>query len=371
MSQIIIDCPRCDEETHVDMSQNLTSQRCEKCGLFLYGADTGIKPEPEKRRKRKKRWRSLTSTTASETKQENVDTTDAFQRRGWQVWYLPMVGIGLLLVVGLIWWLVQRARKERGLDKDPEMVLQTSLQKSPAITPAMAPASGEATSQAPDAAWAKQAHEISSKFLKATTAAELLTLVRNVASVEPSIQAYAAKPDALPISPAGSMDILYAPEENGRAGTLAMLFFQNKQDRLQGLVLSETPEGLKVDWPSFSGEGDLTVEEFLAKKPTEPTLLRVAARLDDYYNFKYQDRDLYACVRLSDYPETKVFYGYISKATPLEQRIAHLPTQNHSISEDLQTKPQPLTIRARFPLGSESPNQVEILEIIGNGWYVP
>ena len=373
MSQIIIECPRCAEVTHVAMDQSLTSQRCEHCGQFLYGAETGVKAEPELRRRRKKHWRSITGTAANELKTATVDDSDVFQRKGWQRWFLPMSGVALALVVGVIWWLTNRARNERGLNKEPDVVMQTSLQKKASENKKDLPSTGVAppTSVAPDPAWAAKAHDVSEKFLKATTADEILPLVRNRESFEKSIQKFAAKEGNLPIAKDGVMDILYAPEENGKSGTLAMLFFQNREDRVQGLVLSETAEGLKVDWPSFSGEGEMSIKDFLLTKPTDPILLRVAARRDDYFNFEFDNKDLLTCLRLTDYPETQYFYGYVPKGSPLEKKILNLAKYDHSLSADLQEKPQPLTIKARFHLGSKSPNQVEVLEIIGNGWYVP
>lgn len=370
MSEILISCPRCDEQTHVAMDQSLTSQRCEKCGLFLYGADTGIKPDPVQRRRRKKKWSSLVSTSASEGKTGDIDTNETYRRSGWQLSYTIMAATTLALVVGLIWWLVSRANKEKGINREPDLVLQTSLQKQ-AEAPKPVEDAPKFTPNVPDAAWATKARTISEQFLKATTVDEILPLVRHSADVEPSIRAFAAKAGNLPIAKNGVMDLLYAPEENGRSGNLAMLFFQNNENRFQGLVLAETPEGMKVDWPSYSGEGEMTVEKFLELKPTEPVLLRVASRKDDYYNFDFADASQFVCLRLTEFPQKNFFYGYVSTGSALAPKVAHLPSQDHDKTEELQTKPQPLTIKARFRPGSASPNQVEIIDILGNGWFVP
>ena len=371
MSHIIIDCPHCSEETRVAMDQNLTQQQCEKCGQYLYGADTAVRAGIASRGKeRSKRLRNATTTAAEELRGQTVDDTDAFQRRGIQRWYFPMAVIALTLVVGLIWWLVSRAKKELGVDKEPELVLQKSLQKDPTPQVPPSPTKGAVAAGAPSEAWATTAHEISEKFLKATTVEEILPLVRNLPAHEKSIRAFAAGGN-LPIAKAGAMDILYAPQDGATAGTLAMLFFQNRLDKMQGLVLAETSTGLKVDWPSFSGEGEMSMKEFLATRPTEPVLLRVAGRKDDYFSFDFDNREQYSCLRLTDYPETMTLFGYIPKGSPMEKKVAHLATQNNAVPEDQQIKPQPLTVRVRFHLGSKSPNQVEILEILGNGWYVP
>ena len=373
MSQILIDCPRCSESTHVDMDQSLTGQRCERCGSFLYSADTGVKVDVDKRRVRRKQWHSITGTEASRMQGETVDTTDAYQRRGWQAWYIPTFLAGVLAMIAVIAYLVKRqgAESKRSKSAEQDVVLQTSLQKAQEDKKTLVPATAKAEAPTLTKEWTKQVREVSEKFLRSGSAAEILPLVRNSDKFAKSIEAYGSVAGNLPIAKNGVMDIIYSPEEiEGKVGTLAMLFFENNQQHVQGLVLADTPEGILVDWPSFSGEGEMSIKDFLAQKPTQPTLLRVAARVDDYYNFEYQDRDLVHCIRLTDYPETVYFYGYVLRTSPLINKVKHLPTQDHSAAEDLQTKPQPLTIKARFHEGTRSENQVEITDIMGNGWFV-
>jgi hypothetical protein len=371
MSQIIITCPRCTESTHVDMDHRLTGQRCEHCGSFLYSADTGVKLDVEERRGRRKQWHSLTSTEAQALEGETVDTTDAFQRRGWQTWYIPTFLAGVLVMIIIIINVVKNHTAQSRLKQmpnEPDQVLQTSLQKSSALQNSLqdAPAVEE---ESLDPAWVKRVQEVGSSFLRATSAEAIMALVRHPAVVGPQVEAF-AKQGRLPIAPKGALRYTYSASEDGKLGTLAMLLFENKMDQVQGLVIADGPEGLLVDWPSFSGDGDMTLKDFLAKKPTEPTILRVAARRDDYYNFEYQDRTFVSCLRLTDYPETLCFYGYVLKSSPLYTKISALPMQDHEISQDLQDRAQPLTIKARFHVGTKSENQAEITEIIGNGWFV-
>ncbi len=326
-----------------------------------------MKLDVEDRKIRRKQWRSITTTAAHALEGETVDTTDAFQRRGWQAWYAPTFLAALLAMVGVIGYLVKRQHMA-GAAADPNMVLQTSLQKTGKEI--LTPISGTVV-EPPSKEWGEKARQVSEDFLKATTLEAILPLVRNPTQFKAEIQTFASQPGHLPIGPNGVMNIVYAPEETaGKTGTLAMLFFENNQQTLQGLVLAETPEGLLVDWPSYSGMGEMTIQEFLTKKPTEPTLLRVAARLDDYYNFEFADRNLVTCLRLTDYPETIYCFGYVVHETGMKNKVKHLPTQDHNVPDSLQTKPQPLTIKARFHSGTQSENQVEITEVLGNGWFV-
>jgi hypothetical protein len=302
---------------------------------------------------------------------ETIDTTDAFQRKGWQNWYIPTFLGALIAMVSVIAYLVHRQTLERAAKQSDgsNMVVQTSLQKAKDEKSTLVP-TNIVTVPEPSKEWGAKVRVVSDDFLRATTAAELLTLIRNPKEYTAKIESYAAVEGHLPIGKKGVLDIIYAPEEDGQRGTLAMLFFENNEQHVQGLVLADTPEGLLVDWPSFSGEGDMSIKDFLAQKPEEPTLLRVAARLDDYYNFEFQDREQVTCLRLTDFPETCYFYGYVITTSPLIKKTTHLPTQDHNAAEDMQTKPQPLTIRARFHAGTQSPNQVEILDIVGDGWFV-
>ena len=373
MALVPITCPHCSQITRVDMERSLTGQSCSKCGQFLYSADIGNRPEQETRGNRRKRWHSLTNTAMTELQTADVDMTDALRRKEWQVWHMPMFMVMVALAIGVVVMLVRRARIDRGLEKDPDQVVQTSLQNKEGNFDAelLKSITEKTTSVAPNDAWAEEARELSEKFFNAESAAEIIPLVRNPNQVSPGINSFAAIADNLPIAKYKEFLILYVAEENVPIGERAMVFFQTKEDRFRNVYIIKTPDGLKIDWLSYSGESEMDLQEFLKIKPVEPVLLRVLAHRDDYYNYDFQNRDLIACLRLVNWDESITFYGYPALNSRSAAILPVIPEIDYSIPYVARVRPRPLAIKARFKPGSASPNQVEITEIVGHGWYVP
>ena len=373
MALVPITCPHCSQITRVDMERSLTGQSCSKCGQFLYSADIGNRPEQETRGNRRKRWHSLTNTAMTELQTADVDMTDALRRKEWQVWHMPMFMVMVALAIGVVVMLVRRARIDRGLEKDPDQVVQTSLQNKAGNFDAelLKSITEKTTSVAPNDAWAEEARELSEKFFNAESAAEIIPLVRNPNQVSPGINSFAAIADNLPIAKYKEFLILYVAEENVPIGERAMVFFQTKEDRFRNVYIIKTPDGLKIDWLSYSGESEMDLQEFLKIKPVEPVLLRVLAHRDDYYNYDFQNRDLIACLRLVNWDESITFYGYPALNSRSAAILPVIPEIDYSIPYVARVRPRPLAIKARFKPGSASPNQVEITEIVGHGWYVP
>ncbi len=373
MALVPITCPHCSQITRVDMERSLTGQSCSKCGQFLYSADIGNRPEQETRGNRRKRWHSLTNTAMTELQTADVDMTDALRRKEWQVWHMPMFMVMVALAIGVVVMLVRRARIDRGLEKDPDQVVQTSLQNKEGNFDAelLKSITEKTTSVAPNDAWAEEARELSEKFFNAESAAEIIPLVRNPNQVSPGINSFAAIADNLPIAKYKEFLILYVAEENVPIGERAMVFFQTKENRFRNVYIIKTPEGLKIDWLSYSGESEMDLQEFLKIKPVEPVLLRVLAHRDDYYNYDFQNRDLIACLRLVNWDESITFYGYPALNSRSAAILPVIPEIDYSIPYVARVRPRPLAIKARFKPGSASPNQVEITEIVGHGWYVP
>ena len=369
MSRVFIACPRCSEQTPVELTKGVSAQRCEHCGMFLLGAETGVKPEPHRAKRRKKGWRSLASTAASD-RADILDPDSLLPNRPTRSlprWFLPLIFIGTAAIVAITWWHITRERAEGAMSADKDLVLQTSLLNAPLPTPATVPTKHFSDL---DPAWSKKVQETADKFLKSTSIEDIVHFIRQPEKFGDSVRATYSAPNALPIGPEGAVDLLYAPPVE-KGDQIAMLFFLNRQERIQGLVVVDCKDGILVDWPSLTGQGEMTIEEFLKKRPTQPTLLRVAAKRDDYYNFAYQESTKWICLRLTEFPEDHVFYGYTPVGQAAAEQLSRLPKHDPLSTDPLFPKPQPLTIKAAFREGEQSPNQVEISEVLGNGWYVP
>ncbi len=375
MSQeISIPCPRCNASTKVTLNMAVSAQRCMKCGNFLYSADTGTVPV-ERRRGKRRHWRSLSNTAALEHEMASLDPDFEGPRR--KSYWLPLTALAACcILVGIVYQVIDRERTQSRASQATTNVvsgvLQTSLQgKSKQATQKRLPLGDfSLTAQEIDPVWAKLTTEAAVKFLSTVQIQDVLELVRDRPKYEAEIRAQLSETGKLPLSTAGIGELLYSVPEEAGGKPLGLLFFQNRQDRSQGLVLCETPEGVKIDWPSLSGSGEMSVEEFLQKKPTKPTLLRVAARRTDYLNFEFSDAKELQPLRLTEFPERNVLYGYVSVKSPFIEKARRLPMHDSQVLPEQLPPPSPLTIRAQFRPGSKSTNQVDIVEVLGNGWFV-
>jgi hypothetical protein len=348
--------------------------------MFLYGADTGIQAQNLKRRRlRKKSWRSLFTTRKSQELSASVDPEAYAGSKSpiFQWWVPVMVLVGGGVIIFLIKSLAEKENRDgQSLEKNPDLVLQTSLQGKAQKKAAKSEAMGDfkpmeiAMLDELDPAWVQKLTDVANRYLKTTDVEEIIRLTRNKEKFEAEIRRYFADPKKLPLSTSGLDDLIISPDPKSSL-PLGLLFFFNRNDHSQGIVMVDTKEEILVDWQTLTGSGDMTVEEFLKQKPTTPTLLRVAARLADYYNFEFSDAKSFACLRMTEYPAQNVLYGYVLRSSPLLNTVKSLPLHKDDIPDHLLSQPRPLTIRAKFNEGTKSPNQVQILEIIGNGWFVP
>jgi hypothetical protein len=351
----------------------MSSQRCPSCSRFIYGADVGGKPIATTRRRGKRRtWRSVFTTARSQALADSIDP-DSIQhdKKSFSLWVPVLIALACIFVIALTNYYVKRGQNELA-KTEPDVVLQTSLlgkgseqKKSALVGDAKLLEAAEI-----DPEWARKVTATASAYLSTVRVDELIAMTRNGPKFEKEIRAAFAEPERLPLSVDGIDEILYSMSDNGSKNPLGLLFFVNRLDAMQGIVLVETPDGVKVDWPTLSGLGELTIAEFLQQKPTEPKLLRVAARRVDYYNYDYRQEDDIQAVRLTEFPEEHVFYGYVKKNSPLYDRVKGLPEHEVGSATTLATPPRPLTIRAKFREGSKSRDQVDIVEVLGNGWYV-
>jgi hypothetical protein len=367
MSRVLISCPRCEQKTAVELERSVSAQRCDRCGMFLYGAETGIKVERSRRKHRRKGWRSIFSTASSQARVSSIDpdSPEFARARRMPRWFPAMVLSAVVCVGAVIWWNIKRAKEQGAGAAGPDLVAQTGADAS--ATPEWA----NFTADPADVAWSEDARKAADVFLKARTVKEVLDMIRHRSLYEQDVRKMFAAPAALPISDEGAYDFAYRPVTK-QGDPIAMVLFNNRAGRVQGVVMVKTSAGILADWPSFSGCGEMSVADFAARHPAQPVLVRVAAKRADYYNFGFADATKFICLRLTEYPEQTVLYGYAPVDAPFAEKLKRLPLHDPGAAESAAGRPEPLTIRAVFPQSSQgSRNQVLILEILGNGWYVP
>ena len=237
----------------------------------------------------------------------------------------------------------------------------TSAQASPMTKPVTNPSF--------EIAWREQVRALASRYLQAPDVAALLPMTRRAEQQADKMQNYYGTTHPLPYG--GHLTDTFVTSEMENGDSLAMLLFEDDAGRPHPIVVARTPEGLKVDWPSLSGVGDMTLEQFYTSRPEVPTLLHITAWRVNYYSYAYSNEQESLCLRLSDAEDAHSLYGYLPRFQKDDlQKVAGLPLLSRDPAHS-GILPQGITVQARFPKGSASSNQVDLTKIVCLGWYLP
>lgn len=325
-------CPQCGKTSPLKIINASGRRQCLRCGLESH--ETGGKPSSPRR------FRSIARSSRHLVQGKKAERSDGIVKA--LAIAFSFAGLCLLLKLGLNSSL-------------------TSAQASPVAKPATSPGF--------QMAWREQVRALAIRYLAAPDVDSLLPMTRRSEQQADKMRKYHGTAHSLPLG--GHLTDTFVTSETESGDTLAMLVFEDDTGHQHPLVVARTPEGLKIDWPSLSGVGDMTLEEFCEKRPEIPTLLHVSAWRVNYYSFAYSDEQNFLCLRLSDAEDAHAIYGYLprSQAEDMQKATGLLMLPRDSASSGIL--PQGITVLARFPKGNSSDNQIEITKIVCLGWYLP
>lgn len=224
---------------------------------------------------------------------EVIPGLGAFLRKPW-VLMLSLVLVGVIgLSVGSLAWQSAGERKgpregERDLGAAGVAGAQKGLAKDEVVSPV---AAAEA-------------------FLAAESLEERLEWTRNGEETRALMEADGVAPE-IALFPIARVDLI----SMGIVRTETHIYdlfgclLENGSSRLVAVVM--TDEGPRVDWEAFARHQPETWEAILGKGAREePVLVRVFVERSDYYNFEYEDEELWTCYRITS-PDLDVpLFGY-------------------------------------------------------------
>ena len=237
-------------------------------------------------------------------------------------------------------------------DSTPEIV------DSQTVTAPPTPARQDGPSQAEIEA----AAEVARVFLASSSAEERGRMIRNRQTYLPvMLEYYQRNPDAL--QRGGNLArVVTSPGDYPMIGFMVM--FADGSERFIGLEAVDG--GFRVDWPSFDVYHEREWRDFVENRVSSPTLVRVYASPVEYYNFAFNDPEEYYCLRLENgrnpYGDDPI-YGYIRRDHEDYEKLIEL-------AEVAGQFAMPLVLRINYPLLPQSGDQVEIVELISNGWMI-
>jgi len=206
------------------------------------------------------------------------------------------------------------------------------------------------------AAFITEAKLLAGRFLEARRIEEMLPLVRNPQVVEAKMRDHYAGAE---IKAPGLKDFM-TDEGIYRSGSSFDVRVRTRDYQERTIIISDTPEGLKIDWESWVGWSEMPWEEFIASKPTTGKLFRVLSIPVSYYNFLFSDEKKWNAYRLESPNGEMAVYGYVERGSELDLQLRGSPDEKQAA----------LILSIKFPADGKTDNQVIIENVIANGWLL-
>lgn len=197
---------------------------------------------------------------------------------------------------------------------------------------------------------------LAEKFLTATSVDACLALVRNPALAEARMRGY---------YPGGKIEALGLRDFITDGGLtlldeLVTVQVSTRDQTQRSLAFFKVGERYLIDWESWVGWSELTWEKFLATKPTTASRFRVSVLPTEYYNFSFKDDLKWQSYRLDAPDGIHSVYGYIERGSDLAKALSQSQSQDGGTSA--------MILALKFPSGTDTRDQVEIVEVVASGW---
>lgn len=325
-------CPSCRRLTIVDSTRPLEEQKCHLCtkpllakpGLLRRRSGSGEAPGSEA-------WLESSRSTAAPRRHDKLPLTAAI-----------VLGAAVLVVLG---WVGLRLRGGG----------EVATPSPPAFVPRPAAPYYDAKS-------------LANEVLTASSAEALLPLMRQGPSVRETMASWQF--------PLGGRVQTVSPVQVFDGHSLQRVNLTVESGRHLRLFVENRDGKFLADWPSFVGTSDLTMAQLLQQRPTSPVLMRVLVATADHAVAPFEDARKWFCIRIFAPGQEESCHGYLALDNPalaiLTRRIP-LHSDKASPAERAENEglALPLALRMAFPKDTTTVDQVEVVEVLGHGWFIP
>ncbi len=131
---------------------------------------------------------------------------------------------------------------------------------------------------------------------------------------------------------------------------------------LEVALVRDLGGAFRLDWESCVGYGDKTFVQMRLQRPTEPSVLRVMAMVDDYYNFEFDDPDKFICVKMLSPDGGYSLFGYAERAGEIGRWLEREVMPQRGL--------RGLTVQVAYPENAQSDQCLEIRRIVEDRWLL-
>lgn len=354
MSRVPINCPHCGKSTRVDLSLNLSTQKCDRCGIRFSSVNTGLAGSREVQLTEPPEWRRAKTGDWEEEPDDAPDRplpAGPGSRAAW-------IAAAAALVAVAATALALARRPSPG----PPVQPMAEGDRPSTLAPEAQPGTSNYTvlRERIDAATV-----VARQYLSATSVDELLPLIENRETLEPHVRAYYTEGPGRNVLPLKEFTLAPTDRQVWVDALKAVVISYDTPGQVpRAVALRQAADGnWLVDWPSAAAFSDVPLARFRADRDTTPRLFRLLAVRDDYFNRAFASDQDWICLRLSDPEREHRFYGYVRKGTPAAESVLKSP-----IPKARSNTSSPVMLRLRFPEYAPSDDQVEIVDFLGMGW---
>jgi hypothetical protein len=350
MSRVPINCPHCGKTTRVDLAHNLSTQKCDRCGIRFSSVDTGLAGSREVQLTEPPEWRrAKTGSWDEDPDGAPASPTPAAASGSRAAWIA--VGATLAVVAATALAIARRP------PPTPPVKPMTGADLA-AASAAARPSSYLSLRERIDAATT-----VARQYLSAQSVEDLLPLIENRDTLEPQVRAYYSEGEGRTQFPLP--DFTLAPTERQvwvDDLKAAVISYQTPGQVPRAVALRQSTDGRwLIDWPSAAAIGEVPLADFRARRETTPRLFRLLATRDDYFNRAFANDREWVCLRLTDPTQDQRIYAYARRGTPVAESVLKAPLAKSPTQS-------PVRLRLRFPADAPTDNQMEITEFVGMGW---
>jgi hypothetical protein len=347
MSRYTVNCHRCGKPTFVDLEKTISDQRCHVCRGFLQGVD--VKVGDRRAAKHRKLVIKLAGGAGREPVWQDQEKAIVPLRKRWPRYFRFIIWGGIAgFCVAIIWISVYRWRESLNREPSPSYT-----QEEPA------PVDVRITER-----WRREATELARRALAAQSASELLPLLYHPEVDEDVIRRYYATEESLPLG-RDLIEEYYIPPGASKENVVAFNFTDGA-GRPRAFVVVEKQEGMKIDWPSLVGLGEMSLKDYLQKVPKGVVVMRARARIGEYYNDYFNDSKRWLSVRLSDVIDDNVIHAYFDRELPgVQEVIQALPDPRDRVPRP----DSPVIVVLKHPPGNLASDQTQMIALLDLTWY--
>lgn len=222
----------------------------------------------------------------------------------------------------------------------------------------------------------RQAADLLKRYLAAKSWQEKLPLVYQSGQARPLMEEFYGSQGLADPLLAGTISATDIKIGNRKVLTLSYLS-ASRLDRVVYANFWRTAEGLRLDWESFVGFSGKGMGAFRASHCTQPTVFRVFAVSDDYYNFEFADSKAYLSLRLYNPSGEDYLHGYCRRDSEDGKRLVEILGDHSNPQTTIASRNGlrplsgghlPITVQLAFPENTQSDRCVKVEKFISPGW---